>query len=138
MKKLHLGYPDAAEESDMLARVVGDHPIEELSAVATLADLRDARDAVARITVEEPIREYVTRLATYTREQAELGVSPRGSISLLRAAQARAVLNDRDYVVPDDIQEEARAVMPHRVRTGAPDRSGEDVVRAALNTVAVE
>jgi MoxR-like ATPase len=106
--------------------------------VATLGDLRDARGAVSRITVEEPIREYVTRLAVYTREQAQLGVSPRGSISLLRAAQARAVLNERDYVIPDDVQTEAWAVMPHRVRTGTPDRSGEDVVREALNTVAVE
>ncbi len=138
MKKLHLGYPDTDDEAEMLGRVVGNHPIEELSPVATLEDLQAARTAVSEITVEEPIRAYVTQLAAYTRDQAQLGVSPRGSIALLRAAQARAALTGRDYVVPDDVQTEARAIMPHRVRTAAADRTGEAIVAEALDTVAVE
>jgi len=137
MKKLHLGYPDEREETEMLGRVVGDHPIEDLSAVATLADLRAARAATAEVTVSEPVRTYATRLANYTREQAQLGVSPRGTIALLQAAQARAVLAGRSYVVPDDVQAEARVVLTHRVRT-ATDRPASAVVEDALATVDIE
>ena len=138
MTKLRLGYPDADEETAMLGEVVGHHPIADLEPVATLEDLRAARDTVATVTVEEPVRAYVTRLARYTRENARLGVSPRGSLSLLRAAQGRAVLEGRDYVVPDDIKQEAPVVLPHRIRTDSSDRTAADLVEAALETVDVE
>jgi MoxR-like ATPase len=138
MTKLRLGYPDAEEETAMLGEVVGNHPIEELRPIATLEELQAARETVATVEVAQPVRAYATRLATYTREHASLGVSPRGSISLLRAAQARAVLDGRDYVVPDDIQTEAPVVLPHRIRTDSSDRSAEELVAAALERVAVE
>ncbi|WP_254546172.1 AAA family ATPase [Halomarina pelagica] len=138
MKKLHLGYPDAVDESEVLARVVGDHPIEELDPVATAEDVRSARRAVSRVRVEEDVRAYVTRLARYTREHAQLGVSPRGSISLLRAAQARAVLDGRDYVIPDDVQREAVVTLVHRIRpTPGGERTARDVVEAALDSTHV-
>ncbi|MFC7156358.1 AAA family ATPase [Halomarina halobia] len=138
MKKLHLGYPDAADESEVLARVVGDHPIEGLDPVATAEDVRAARRAVSRVRVEADVREYVTELARYTRDHAQLGVSPRGSISLLRAAQARAVLDGRDYVIPDDVQREAVVTLAHRIReTPGGDRTARDVVGAALDSTPV-
>ena len=138
MTKLRLGYPDADEETAMLGEVVGNHPIDALEPVATLAELQAARQAVAEVTVEKPVRAYATRLAAHTREHARLGVSPRGSINLLRAAQARAVLSGRDYVVPDDLQAEAPVVLPHRVRTDNSDQTAEELVAAALDRVAVE
>jgi MoxR-like ATPase len=140
MKKLHLGYPEAGEEEAMLERVVGEHPIESLEPVTTIETLRSARDAVGRITVKQPIREYATRLSEYTRGHAKLGVSPRGTISLLRASQARAALNGREYVIPDDVQQEAIAVMSHRVRLAEGNRrnAGADIVRDALDRVTVE
>ncbi|MEF8782187.1 MAG: AAA family ATPase [Haloarculaceae archaeon] len=136
LKKLHLGYPETDEETEMLARVVGSHPIEELSAVATLSDLEHARDVTAGITVADHVRTYATELSNYTRENAQLGVSPRGTIALLRAAQGRALLGGRDYVIPDDIQTEARPVLVHRIRT-ATDRTPGDVVEKALERVEV-
>jgi MoxR-like ATPase len=138
MKRLQLGYPEPNAESAMLDRVVGTHPIESLEPVATLDHLRGARETVAEITVEQPVREYVTRLANYTRERAELGVSPRGSLSLLRAGQARAALAGRGYVIPDDIQQEADVTLAHRIRPTAADDTGMDVVQAALSAVRVE
>ena len=135
--KLHLGYPTAEEESRVLANVVGDHPIDTLEPVATVEDLVAARRTTASVTVEAPVREYVTSLANYTRERAQLGVSPRGSISLLRAAQARAVLDGRDFVLPDDVQAEAMMVLPHRIRTAAGADSAEELVDAALTSVDV-
>ena len=139
MKRLELGYPDPDAESAMLDRTVGTHPIERLEPVATLDQLRGARAAVGEVTVEGPIREYVTRLANYTRERAELGVSPRGSLSVLRAAQARAALDGRGYVIPDDVKHEAAVTLAHRVRpaSGA-DRTGRDVIEAALSAVRIE
>ncbi len=136
LKKLHLGYPDTEEETEMLARVVGSHPIERLEPVASLADLQHARDVAASVTVAEHVRLYATELTTYTRENAQLGVSPRGTISLLRAAQGRALLDGRDYVIPDDIQTEARSVLTHRIRT-ATDRTPGDIVEEALSSVGV-
>jgi MoxR-like ATPase len=139
MKRLELGYPTPDDESAMLENVVGSHPIETLQSVASLDQLRAARERVAAITVAEPVREYVTRLANHTRERAQLGVSPRGSLSLLRAAQARAALDGREYVVPDDIQHEAVVTLAHRVRpVGESDETGRDVIRAALSSVRVE
>ena len=140
MKRLALGYPSPEDESEVLRRVTGRHPIEELEPVATGAEVRRARETVANVTAEDAVREYVTRLANYTRDNATLGVSPRGSIALLRAGQARAVLDGRDYVVPDDVQSEAEAVLGHRVRTGAETggRSGPELIREATESVPVK
>ena len=135
MKRLELGYPAHDAETELLDRAVGEHPIRTLDPVATVETIRRARTAVANVTVSRPIREYATDLAAYTREHATLGVSPRGTIALLRAAQARAILDERDYVVPDDVQAEAHAVLSHRIkREGNPDDS---LVERALEHVAV-
>ncbi|WP_336360722.1 AAA family ATPase [Haladaptatus sp. ZSTT2] len=139
MKKLHLGYPDEDAESEMLLRVVGHHPIEELQPVASAAALQSARETVSQVSIEEPIRRYVTQIAGHTRENAVLGVSPRGSISLLRAAQARAVIDGRDYVIPDDVQQEAVSVLAHRIQLGA-DTAGvtkRELIEDALEAVSV-
>jgi MoxR-like ATPase len=142
MKQLHMGYPESEDEAEVLKRAAGHHPIGELTPVATERDVLRARETVVGVTVEKPIREYVIDLAEYTRENAVLGVSPRGSIQLVRAAKARAVLDDREYVVPDDVKQEALSVFGHRVRRGRDDRIGSDagreVVEAALDRVPVQ
>jgi len=140
MKKLTLGYPEPDEETELLDRVAGDHPIDEVESVATTDELLAAQATAKTIGVTEPIRDYATRLAGFTRDHAQLGVSPRGSIALLRAAQARAILEDREYVIPDDVQREAPAVLAHRVRleSATAERSGESVVQDALEQVPVE
>ncbi len=139
MKKLHLGYPGREQEIDVLDRAVGGHPIDDIEAVASVEDLRRARAATGEVAVARPVKEYVTALARYTRDHAALGVSPRGSISLLRAAQGRAVLDGRDYVVPDDVQTEAESVLAHRVRADAGGTLGGEparsVVQRALDSV---
>jgi MoxR-like ATPase len=140
MKKLTLGYPQASEEADLLDRVSGDHPIDVVDSVASTEELLQAQATATTIGVTAPIREYATRLSRFTREHAQLGVSPRGTIALLRAAQARAILEDREYVIPDDVQEEAPAVLSHRVRleSSSAKRTGETVVQDALEQVPVE
>jgi MoxR-like ATPase len=138
MLKLHLGYPDADDEATVIDRAIGSHAIEDIEAVASAAELQTARAATDAVTVREPLREYVTRLATYTREHAELGASPRGAIALVRAAQGRAVLSSRSYVVPDDVQAAAPVVLPHRIRTDPGETDADALVREAIDAVAVE
>jgi len=141
-KKLRLGYPGTESEVEMLDRVVGHHPVDDVEPVASVEALRRARETAAGVETAEPVRRYVTLLAEFTREDAALGVSPRGSIALLRCAQARAVLDGRDYVVPDDVKREAPSVFTHRIRaeTGADlgGESAERVVERALERVPVE
>jgi len=138
MLKLRLGYPDADGEADVIDRAIGEHAIDAVTPVASAADLRAARAATANVEVSEPIRAYVTRLARYTREHAELGASPRGSIALARAAQGRAVVDSRPYVIPDDVQAAAPTVLPHRIRTEPGSTDAERIVSEALETVPVD
>ena len=138
MLKLELGYPSEADEATVIDRAVGGHAIEEIAPVAGVADLLAARGTAADVEVSEPVRAYVTRLATYTREHAQLGASPRGSIDLVRAAQGRALLEARSYVVPDDVQAAAPVVFPHRMRTDPGSDDAGTVVERALETVPVE
>ncbi|GGN05973.1 AAA family ATPase [Halarchaeum nitratireducens] len=138
-KKCTLGYPDVEEEIEVLGRVVGHHPVEDVEPVADVAALRQARETTARVDTAEPVRRYVARLVAETRERAALGASPRGGVALLRCAQARAVLDGRDYVVPDDVKREAPSVLTHRVRADAgAELGGPDagrVVSRALDVV---
>ena len=137
-KKLSLGYPEESDEAAMLDRVVGDHPIESLDPVATTEDLLQAQATAATIGVTEPIRDYATRLTRYTRDHAQLGASPRGTIALLRSSQARALLDRREYVIPDDVQREAPTVLSHRVRSEGTAGDGRSIVSDALDNVPVE
>ena len=137
-KKIRLGYPGIEEEAAILGRTVEDHPVDSVEPVATVKEIRRARRTVSTVDVSEPVRTYVARLAEHTRREAALGVSPRGSLALVRTAQVRAVLDDREYVIPDDVQAEAPTVLPHRIRTDSGGETGTDVVRAALDRVPVE
>ena len=137
-KKIRLGYPDTDEEAAILGRLTGEHPVDAVEPVATVADVRRARRIVGEVEASEPVREYVARLAVYTRQNARLGASPRGSLALVRAAQARAALDGREYVIPDDVQTEAPTVFAHRIRTESDGIDGAEVVADALDRVRVE
>jgi len=141
MKRLELGYPDEDEEVELLGRALGQHPIEELEPVTDAATLRAVRATVSSVTVSEEVRRYATRLAEHTRGHAELGVSPRGTIALLEAAQARAVVEGREYVTPDDVKREAPAVLSHRIHRrrggGESGDGGGELVERALQSVSI-
>ena len=138
MLRLRLGYPDTEGEAAVIERAIGGHAIEAVTPVASAAELRAVRAATDSVEVREPLRAYVARIARYTREHAELGASPRGSIALVRAAQGRAILQSRAYAVPDDVQAMAPHVLPHRLRAEGGDTDGEGVVSDALESVPVE
>ena len=115
--RLRLGYPAADHEVLMLYGQLSSHPLDALEPVADEAAIRDTQAEVRDIRVEKSIGRYIVDLCQETRRHPEvrLGASPRGTLSLFHAAQARALLFGRDYVVPDDVQRLAEAVLAHRV-----------------------
>ena len=115
--RLQLGYPTLADEIEVLEAQRYTHPIESVEQVIDSAELQALQDAVRDIHVEDAIREYIVRVVTATREHASLylGASPRGSLALFRLGQARALLDGRDYVLPDDVKGLAYPALAHRV-----------------------
>ena len=139
MKKLSLGYPDVAGESEMLERTAAHHPIEDLEPVTDRESILRARETVAEITTRKEVREYAAKLAAFTREHAEIGASPRGTIALVKAAKARAMTERREYVLPDDVKAVAPMVLSHRIKpsSSSPDVDGSAIVEQALSRVSV-
>jgi MoxR-like ATPase len=139
--RLSLGYPPFGEEARMLAEQTTAPPLDLLNAVAGRDDLLGAIDAARAVYVEESVGDYVVTIVRHTRESSllALGASPRAGIALLRMAKARAVALGRDYVVPDDVQAVAPAVLSHRVIVAPEARAagmrGEDAVERALAEV---
>jgi len=115
--RIHMGYPDRDAEITMLDTHGGLNPIDDLTAVATAAEI-DRMAATARaVHVAPSLKSYIVDVAEATREHPSLalGMSPRAALSLQRAARARAASLGRDYVVPDDLKEMARPVLDHRL-----------------------
>lgn len=117
MAALSLGYPDRTAERDVLVSQARGHPIDVLTAVCTLEDLVAARFDVRATYTAPGIVDYVVAICSATRNEASIsiGASPRGSLALLHAAQARAVVRGRDYVLPDDVKAMAPSVLGHRL-----------------------
>jgi MoxR-like ATPase len=117
MLRIKLGYPQPAEEIVILDEQKRHHPIEELSVVCSVEELREMQKAVREIYVDPSVADYIVRLvgATRTHPDVYLGASPRGSIALYRAGQALAGLLGRDYVLPDDVKALAESALAHRL-----------------------
>jgi MoxR-like ATPase len=114
---LSIGYPEADVESEILFAQKNEHPLTNLGSVLTLEEIRSIQHTTTNVQVSESVAEYIVALVQHTRTDArlKLGVSPRGSLMLFRASQARAVLKGRDYVLPDDVQAMAVPVLAHRL-----------------------
>jgi MoxR-like ATPase len=117
LMRITLGYPSIEEEERVVESQQLRHPIEDLEPVASAADVVEAQKAVREVHIERGVRQYIVDLASRTRTlpDVNLGASPRGSLGLARAAQALAVLADRDYVTPDDVKAVAIPVLAHRL-----------------------
>ncbi|RJQ78112.1 MAG: MoxR family ATPase [Desulfobacteraceae bacterium] len=115
--KVHLGYPDKAEEISILERFQEGDPLPGLGAVTCPEAICGLQATCRRIRISAPVREYIADIARATRESAALrfGASPRGTLGLMRAGQALAALRGRDYVLPDDIKYLSGPVLAHRL-----------------------
>ena len=116
--RVAIGYPTPQEEAEILERyTTGQRPMEELKPICSCADILRLQEEVEKVYAAKELRVYVSAIAAATRKSAalQLGVSTRGAISLLRAAQANALLDGRDFVKPDDVQRLAEPVLAHRL-----------------------
>jgi MoxR-like ATPase len=122
--KTRLGYPDRDEEIRIMERFRESDPLEQLNAVVTPDDITKLQQARRRIIVSEPVRDYIADMVRATRDHpaVRFGASPRGSLGLMRAAQARATLQGRAYILPDDVKYLARPVLAHRLILKAEER----------------
>jgi MoxR-like ATPase len=117
MLRIHLGYPSNKDEMSMLDAQQRAHPIHGISQVASADELLDAQDAVKEVYVDALVKEYILALVEATRKHPDiyLGASPRGSLALYKTSQARAAIQGRDYVIPDDIKALAEPALAHRL-----------------------
>ena len=143
LMRISLGYPDFNEEMSIIERQEQTHPIDGLGAVATPDDIRHLQEAAKAVYVDQMVRQYVVSLTEATRQHSEvtLGASPRASLGLFRATRALALVQDRDYVIPDDVKLLASSVIAHRLVLSPSARmrgvKSADVVDDLLRTVPV-
>ena len=123
LMRISVGYPSAKTEKMLYEGVDPRNKLRELKRVVSLQEIRTLQDQVNEIKVSDSLIDYLQRLVSFTRtdEKILMGVSPRGAISLLRAAKAWALIHQRDYVLPDDIQAVFSSVVEHRLK----ENSGE-------------
>jgi MoxR-like ATPase len=141
LMKLLVNYPDLDDEKTMVTQVLQESSgaelyLEGVSAVLSPADFTRLRKLVSQVRTDAAVVDYAVRLAAATRNDPsmESGAGPRGSLALVRCARGRALLDGRDFVIPDDIQALAVPVLMHRITVSAESElEGLDEVRAVEN-----
>lgn len=131
---LTLGYPDFEDEVMILEREEHGNPLKDVKSVVSPKDIVELQQLVRTIGVIRSLKEYMIRLITATRTHPDvlLGISPRGAVALQRAAQAMALLNQRNFVTPDDIKTVAKGVLPHRLMTHDPSNEAAEQILCAI------
>jgi MoxR-like ATPase len=143
MVRVRLGYPDPIDEVAVMERQQYRHPLEELSQQVSVEELRAAQEEIKGIYVDPSVMRYIVDLVNHTREHPEvyLGSSPRGSLSLYRVSQARAAMQGRNFVLPDDVKSLAIPSLAHRVILSPAARlrdiTADDVVQEILDALPV-
>ena len=143
LMRLSLGYPDFTEEMAIIERQEQTHPIDSLEPVASPEEVVSMQEAAKQVYVDRLVRHYIVTLTEATRGHRDvaLGASPRATLGLFRTARALALVQDRDYVVPDDIKLLAAAVLSHRIVLSPAARMrgirSEGVINELLNQVNV-
>lgn len=115
--RVRLGYPDYNDEIKIMDNQQLRHPIETLKSVVNAKEVLDAAEEIKKVYISPLLKRYVADLTRRTRQSGDiyLGASPRGTLGLARASQARAALNGRDHVLPDDVKDAAVPVLSHRI-----------------------
>jgi len=141
--RITLGYPDLTHELEILYGQNKQHPFDSLQPVVSGAQVLDLQAQVREVAMDRALAEYIVRLVEWTRAdpRIRLAVSPRGSLMLFRTAQARALMEGRSYVLPDDIHALAVPVLGHRMmldsKTKYAGLTGTQIVEEALEKVPV-
>ena len=143
LMRINLGYPSQPDEIVIMERQQFSHPIERISPVASASDLLMLQEEVKKIYVDDLVKQYIASVVDATRHHPSiyLGSSPRGSLALYRTAQAQALMQGRDFVLPDDIKALAEPVLAHRLVlhrvNGHQDRNSRSIIAEILERVPV-
>lgn len=141
--KVHMGYPNNRDEAEILSLYRKENPLEELKPVATKADLENLQIAVKDIKVKDDINKFIVKIVDGTRNHRDifLGGSTRASLALLRISQATALIEGRDYVIPEDVKSSVKLVLNHRIiltnSAAARGAKVEDILDEILSMVMV-
>ncbi len=141
--RITLGYPSRTEEVAIIEMQQTEHPVDSVEQVVSVEEVAILQAAAREVYVDGLIKEYVVNLSDSTRrhEAIYLGASPRGSLGLFRAAQAKALLEGRDYTIPDDVKNLAEAVLAHRLIVNPASRmkdiTGSTILSEVLDRVPV-
>jgi len=140
LMRTRIGYPDPAVEARVLVERPATNSLVDLEPVMTKQDLVDLQKQVDEVRLDESLLQYIVALANATRTHPELqvGLSPRGSLALAQAARARAVLDGRDYAVPEDVFRNVLAVCAHRIVTRSYTEEGAAETAARILRSVVE
>ena len=132
--RISMGYPTSAEESAILERNEYENPISKLSPVITTEDIAAVQDEAKKVRAAENVKSYIVSIAEATRhdENIKLGVSPRGSIALFKAAKARAFIDGRDFITPDDVKDCSSLVLAHRIMLSPKGKAAYGTAEAAI------
>jgi len=146
MLRLRIGYPDVTNEKEILRDRETNDPLDRLTPVMTAAEVVELQRHTGEVTVDESLVEYLMRIVGATRdsEMLDLGVSPRGTLNLFRAAQALALTEERSYCIPDDIKRLVLPIFAHRILVSSRFSSSlrrseeaEAVLKEIMKTVSV-
>lgn len=146
MLRLRIGYPGATDEKQILRDREHAEPLDDIQAVMSAAEVSELQEAVTEVSVDDAIVDYLMRIVSATRssEMLDLGVSPRGTLSLFRAAQALALTEERSYCIPDDIKRLVIPVFAHRLTVSSRYSSAmrrseeaEAVLQEIMKTISV-
>lgn len=146
MLRLRIGYPGTADEKQILRDREHAEPLDEIKAVMSAAEVSELQEAVSEVSVDDAIVDYLMRIVSATRssEMLDLGVSPRGTLLLFRAAQALALTEERTFCIPDDIKRLVIPVFAHRLTVSSRYSSAmrrseeaEAVLQEIMKTISV-
>lgn len=117
MMQLNMGYPTENEELEIINRFISDNPLEKVNAVCNKEDIIEMQNLISTVFVHNSIRNYIVNIVQATRKNSSiaLGISPRGTLALLKSSQVYATINWRNYVIPDDVKFLAPFVLAHRI-----------------------
>jgi len=135
--RMTIGYPSPESESEILLRLQLSHPVEQIQQVLTTEELLDAQKRVRQIFVHQKVRDYIVRLVQATRAHPDiaLGASPRGSLALLRAAQAQAAADGLSFILPDHAKAMVEPALAHRLILTPEARLAGRRAATALNQI---
>ncbi len=137
LMRLSLGYPEKADEMEILENYKSIRKLENIEAILSKEDILAMQDQTDNLTAKKPIIDYIVNISNSTRNNKDLilGASPRASIDLLRAAKSHAFIRGRDYVIPDDVKNIVEAVLSHRLMLSSEARIERKNIADILNAI---